>query len=60
MSKALPEKTPRPTYAPFFVSLGVFMIAWSLISSWFLAVAGVPVFAWGIYIWILNLLDEDE
>lgn len=60
MRKAIPENLPRPSYAPFFVSMGVFMIAWALISSWFLAIAGVPLLAWGVYIWILNLLHEDE
>ena len=58
--KALPEKLPAPTYAPFFVAMGVAFIFWGLISSFILSIAGVCTFVFGLSVWIKNILDEYE
>jgi len=58
--KALPEKLPAPTYAPFFVAMGIAFIFWGLISSFIISIAGAITFFFGLSIWIKNLLDEYE
>jgi hypothetical protein len=58
--KAIPEELPKPTYAPFFVAMGVALLFWGLISSFIISIAGVCTFAFGLGIWIKNLLADHE
>lgn len=60
MEDAFPQKLPEPTFAPFFTAMGGALICWGFISSWYLSVSGVLTLAWGLFIWIKNLLDEED
>lgn len=49
---------PSPTYWPAFLALGITLLAWSLITSWVLAVVGILVIFAALGGWIGDLLNE--
>lgn len=49
---------PSPTYWPAFLAFGITLLAWSLITSWVLAVVGILVIFVAIGGWIGDLLNE--
>jgi hypothetical protein len=57
---ALPEKLPNSTYAPLFTAMGITLIFWSIITSIVLTIAGILTFSLGIYIWITNIIEENN
>ena len=54
-SEAQPKATPKPSYAPFFVALGVTMAFWGLATSPVMSAGGLAVFAWGLWSWIRDI-----
>ncbi len=49
---------PSPTYWPAFLAFGITLLAWSLITSWVLAVVGILVIFTAVGGWIGDLLNE--
>ena len=50
-----PRKSPRPTYAPFMLALGITMIFWGIATSPVMSLGGFGVFAWALWMWIRDL-----
>jgi hypothetical protein len=53
-SEAQPP-TPKPSYAPFFLALGITMIFWGLATSLVMSAGGFAVFAGAIWLWIRDI-----
>ncbi|GBC87436.1 Cytochrome c oxidase subunit 1 [bacterium HR12] len=51
---------PSPSYYPFIASLGLFVLGYGLIFSWWLAIAGAVVLLAGLYGWALEPSVEPE
>ncbi len=49
---------PSPTYWPAFLAFGITLLAWSLVTSWVLAVTGILVIFVALGGWIGDLLNE--
>ncbi len=50
-----PRKSPRPTYAPFFLALGVTMLFWGLATSPVMSAGGLAILAWALWMWIRDI-----
>ncbi len=46
------EVTPRPTYAPIAMSMGIMMLAWGILTHWTISLAGAVIFAWALWNWM--------
>ncbi|MGV3529325.1 MAG: hypothetical protein ACO1OO_10560 [Flavisolibacter sp.] len=58
--KAQPEKMPQPTYMPFFLAVSLLFLAWGLLSTWIIAVAGGVGTCISLIGWIKHMLHESE
>ena len=47
--KAKPEILPEPTYMPFVLAVSILFLAWGLLSTWIISVAGVIGICISIY-----------
>ncbi len=56
--RARPEKTPRPTYWPVVLALGVAFLFWGLVNDIFIIGLGVIFFLMGAAGWIGELRHE--
>ncbi len=56
--RARPEKTPRPTYWPVVLALGVAFLFWGLVNDIFIIGLGVIFFLIGAAGWIGELRHE--
>jgi hypothetical protein len=56
--KARPEILPKPTYMPFLFAFSLLLIAWGLLSTWIISVAGFIGICISLYGWIKELLNE--
>lgn len=56
--KAKPEILPKPTYMPFVLAISVLFLAWGLLSTWIISVAGAVGIFISIYGWIKAMLYE--
>jgi hypothetical protein len=54
-SEAQPKTTPKPSYAPFIVALGITMAFWGLATSPVMSAGGFAAFAWGLWLWIRDI-----
>lgn len=57
-SRPKPEKTPKPTYWPFALAVGLTFVAWGVISNLFVFFGGLLLFLVAIVAWIGDLLNE--
>jgi hypothetical protein len=55
---AKPHKLPRPTYWPFFTALGVVLIFWGILTTWFITGIGLITFGIALGGWISDLNNE--
>ena len=56
--KTQPEKIPKPTYMPFFLSFGVVLIFWGILTSWIITGIGFVLFVIALMGWIIELFKE--
>jgi hypothetical protein len=49
------QATPKPSYAPFFLALGITMAFWGLATSLVMSAAGFLVFAGALGLWIRDI-----
>ncbi|MGN6163935.1 MAG: hypothetical protein ACTHOF_05270 [Flavisolibacter sp.] len=56
--KAKPEILPAPTYMPFVLAVSVLFLAWGLLSTWIISLAGVIGICISVYGWIKTMLYE--
>jgi hypothetical protein len=57
---ARPLRIPRPTFWPAAMAFGITFLAWSLVTSMVVGVAGAIVFAVALTGWIKEALHEQE
>ncbi len=50
---------PRPTYWPIALAFGITLLAWSLVTSFLIGLAGLAVFVVALAGWIGDLLHEE-
>lgn len=55
-----PHHVPPPTYWPFFLALGVVLLFWGILTTWFISGMGAVVFAVALGGWISDLLKAYE
>lgn len=53
-----PRNLPRPTYWPFFLAMGVAFLAWGMLATWIISVAGLVVMIISLVGWITELRHE--
>jgi len=56
--RARPELLPKPTYWPFFLTVGLGFIFWGMLTTWIIGGAGFLIFIIALIGWI-NLLRHD-
>lgn len=56
--KAKPELLPKPTYWPFFLAMGITFLAWGLLTTWIISLAGIIVMVISLIGWI-NILRHE-
>ena len=54
-SGSQPQAAPKPSYAPFFLALGITMTFWGLATSPVMSVSGFAVFAWALWSWVREI-----
>lgn len=64
---APPEElsTPRPTFAPVAMAMGVAMTVWGLMtlrlttgSLWFMSIAGAAIVVWALWSWMSEIARQ--
>jgi len=58
--KAKPEILPKPSYMPFVFAFSLLLLAWGLLSTWIISVAGLIGICISLYGWIKDLLHEQR
>jgi len=53
--EADPQATPKPSYAPFLLALGITMVFWGLATSPVMSAAGFLVFAGALGLWVRDI-----
>jgi hypothetical protein len=56
--KPKPEVLPKPTYWPFFFAMGLTFLAWGLLTTWVVFIAGTLIFTVAIIGWINQMRNE--
>jgi len=51
----LPETLPKPTVWPAVMAMGVWFLAWGILTSWLISAAGFSLFSAGCAGWIAEL-----
>jgi len=49
-------KAVEPTYAPFFLALGITMLFWGLVTSPVMSAVGFAVLVWAMWMWIAQIV----
>ena len=49
-------KAVPPTYAPFFLALGITMLFWGLVTSWVMSAAGLVLLIGALWTWIAAIV----
>jgi hypothetical protein len=57
-AKALPERVPPPTVWPATVALGVTLLAFGVVTSWIMSLAGLVLFLFGVGGWVEDLRHD--
>ncbi len=52
------EITPRPTFAPAAMALGIMMLLWGITTMWIMSLGGFGVMAWALWMWINEIRQE--
>jgi len=50
--KPLPERLPRPSFAPPILALGLMLLLWGVVTSWIVSVLGIAMVAAATVMWI--------
>jgi hypothetical protein len=58
-SRPKPEHVPRPTYWPAVMAVGITCLFWGVVTTWFISLVGLAVFALALAGWI-GALDRGE
>jgi hypothetical protein len=58
-SRPKPEHTPRPTYWPAVMALGITFLFWGVVTSFIISLVGLALFALALAGWI-GALDRGE
>lgn len=56
--KALPDRLPPPTVWPATLSFGVTLLAFGVLTSWIMSVAGLILFLFGASGWVEDLRND--
>ncbi len=56
--KPLPERLPRPSFAPPVLALGLLLLLWGVVTSWVVSVIGLVIVAGAIRIWIRDSREK--
>jgi hypothetical protein len=54
-SEVRPNAAPKPSYAPFFLALGITMTFWGLVTSLVMSAGGFAVIAGALWLWIRDI-----
>jgi hypothetical protein len=57
-AKPLPERLPRPTSAPVALALGATLLAFGVVTSWIISLAGLCLFLLGMWSWLQELRHD--
>jgi len=49
------EPTVRPSYAPFFLAVGITMMFWGIVTSVVMSIAGLALLVWALWMWISQI-----
>jgi len=55
----LPDRLPRPTYAPAALAFGIVLILWGFVTTWIISLVGMALFAVALAIWIREVQHAD-
>ena len=58
--RARPEISPKPTYWPFFLAMGLAFIFWGILTTWIILLAGLLIFVIALTGWINILRHEGK
>ncbi len=56
--KPLPERLPRPSYAPPLLAVGLMCLLWGAVTSWIISAVGLVVAAAACSRWIADLRSD--
>ncbi|MEM8678348.1 MAG: hypothetical protein AAGF97_03235 [Planctomycetota bacterium] len=54
------ETTPRPTYAPAAMAMGVMMLLWGIVTMWIMSAAGAGLMVWSLWTWIREISNAAD
>jgi hypothetical protein len=49
------EASVRPSYAPFFLAVGITMIFWGAVTSVVMSIGGLALLVWALWMWISQI-----
>ena len=58
--RPLPERLPRPSFAPPVLALGLLLLLWGIVTSWIVSVLGLVLIAAAAALWIRDSSGNAE
>lgn len=55
----LPDRLPRPTYAPAALALGIVFFLWGFVTTWIVGLVGFALIAVALAVWIKEVQRAD-
>lgn len=59
LGAAVPEELPEPTYWPFYLAMGISLLAWGLLTMWEFSLLGLIIIIISLVGWI-NILRHER
>ena len=56
--KPLPERLPRPSYAPPLLAVGLMFLVWGAVTTWIISATGILITTLGCLRWIGDLRGD--
>ncbi|MBV8730410.1 MAG: hypothetical protein JO336_11450 [Acidobacteriia bacterium] len=56
--KPLPERLPKPSFAPPTLAAGLLLLLWGVVTSWIISALGLAIAAFAISLWIRDARDK--
>ena len=53
-----PASVPSPSYAPFFLAIGVTMLLWGIVTSPAMSAVGLALLMWALWMWLAAVAKD--
>lgn len=49
--------TPKPSYAPAGMAMGIIMLMWGILTHWIMSAVGAGMIAWSLITWMKQIRE---